>query len=248
MNGTIFDIQELTIHDGPGTRITIFMKGCPLRCLWCHNPEGQSIIPELMFNKNKCTDCHKCEVKGEKLNYHLCPNNALVIKGYQMSVAAVVNLALKNKETLELLQGGITFSGGEPLFQPSFLLQCLKKLKENNIHTAVETSGYCDKEIFKQLLKYCDYIIMDIKLFDDEKHLFYTEKSNKVILENAKQLMESNVAHCFRTPLIKDITATEENLKAIEIFTKYHQWEKIPANPLAAVKYQQLGRSFYLKN
>ncbi len=248
MNGTIFDIQELTVHDGPGTRITIFLKGCPLRCLWCHNPEGQNIQQELMFNKNKCTNCLKCEVDGKKINYHLCPNNALIVKGYQMSVDDIVNLALKNKETLELLEGGITFSGGEPLFQPSFLLQCLKKLKEYNIHTAIETSGYCDKETFKQLLLYCDYIIMDIKLIDDEKHLTYTGKSNKKILENAKILMDSNVAHVFRTPLIKDITDTKENLKAIELFIKGHNWEKIPSNPLAAVKYQQLGRTFYLEN
>lgn len=248
MNGTVFDIQELTVHDGPGTRITIFLKGCPLRCLWCHNPEGQNIQQELMFNKNKCVNCHKCEVDGKKTNYHLCPNNALIVKGYQMSVDDILNLALKNKETLELLEGGITFSGGEPLFQSAFLLQCLKKLKENNIHTAIETSGFCDEKTFKQLLLYCDYIIMDIKLFDDEKHLFYTGKSNKIILENAKQLMKSDVEHVFRTPLIKGITDTKENLKAIETFINGHHWEKIPSNPLAAVKYQQLSRTFYLEN
>lgn len=244
MKGMIFDIQEFTIHDGPGSRITIFMKGCPLRCAWCHNPEGQTIDSELLYKKNQCIHCNAC---GSFKNETLCPTSALTRCGYEIDSNELVQSILKVKDSLELLEGGVTFSGGEPSFQYEFLMDCFVKLKEKGIHTAIETSGYCEPQMFKEMMNICDYIIMDIKLMDDELHKLYTGVSNKIILENAKTLMQSNKDYCFRTPLIKDITDTKDNLNKIQEFIQNSNWEKLPENPYASLKYEQLNREYCLK-
>ena len=128
MRGMIFDIQEFTIHDGPGSRITIFMKGCPLRCTWCHNPEGQNIESELLYKKNQCIHCNACDAFK---NENLCPTNALTRCGYEIDSDELVERILKVKDSLELLDGGVTFSGGEPLLQSEFLIEVMKKLKDD---------------------------------------------------------------------------------------------------------------------
>lgn len=243
MKGIIFDIQEFTIHDGPGSRMTIFMKGCPLRCKWCHNPEGQNIGIETLYKKNQCIHCNACNSFKHVTS---CPTNALTKCGYEISSHELVNKVLKIKESLALLEGGVTFSGGEPFFQYDFLMECLVQLKNEGIHTAIETCGYCETNQFKKIIDICDYIIMDIKLIDDEFHKQYTGVSNKVILENAKVLMQSKKEYCFRTPLIKNITDTKDNLTQIQKFIGNSNWEKIPSNPYASLKYEQLKRKYPL--
>ena len=233
----IFDIQECTFHDGPGGRITIFMKGCPLRCAWCHNPEGLKMVKEMMFKKNKCIHCNACDSFKYPNN---CPTGALTTVGQEISVQELVNKIVKMKDTLEMMEGGITFSGGEPTLQSKELIEILKELQRNKIHTCIETCGYCNQNDFKEIIKYCDYVIMDIKIMNELKHIQYTKQSNKIILENANYLMSHHKNYLFRTPLIENITDTKDNLNEIKEFIKDSPWEKIPSNPLASLKYEQL--------
>lgn len=245
MTGMIFDIQEMTLHDGPGARITFFMKGCPLRCVWCHNPEGQNSFPEKMFKKSRCIECGFCENKKYP---ERCTAGALTWCGKEMSVNEVVDYVLKLKDTLELMEGGVTFSGGEPCAQGEFLIECLKELKNHGIHTAIETCGYCDEDRFQQVIDLCDVIIMDIKLMDEKKHIQMTGVSNQLILKNAQILKNSGKKHIFRTPLIEGITDTKDNLLQIQSFVQDSAWEKIPSNPMASLKYEQLNRKYTLKD
>ena len=161
----IFDIQVCTFHDGPGGRITIFMKGCPLRCMWCHNPEGQNIQQEIMYKKNKCIHCNACDSFQNPLT---CPTNALTTVGQELTTQEIINKVLSLKDTLEMMEGGVTFSGGEPTLQSDKLIECLKQLQKHKIHTCIETCGYCNSNTFKEIIKYCDMVIMDIKLIDEQ--------------------------------------------------------------------------------
>lgn len=233
----IFDIQECTFHDGPGGRITIFMKGCPLRCTWCHNPEGLNSKQEMMYKRNKCIHCNACDNFRFPNN---CPTNALSIVGQEISVQDLVNKIIRMKDTLKMMEGGVTFSGGEPTLQSNELIQILKELKKNHIHTCIETCGYCDTNTFKEIIDLCDFVIMDLKIMNEQKHIKYTNKSNRIILENAKYLMKYHKHYLFRTPLIENITNCEDNLNQIKQFIKNSNWEKIPSNPLATLKYEQL--------
>lgn len=243
MTGMVFDVQELTVHDGPGGRITFFFKGCPLRCIWCHNPEGQSSKQELLFVKDKCIGCKSCLQRGVR-TADFCPTGALKKCGVQLTAEEIVNRAVQLKATLKLLQGGVTFSGGEPCAQPEFLIECLKRLKKEGIHTAIETSGYCLEEQFQRIIELCDFVYMDIKLMDDTLHQTMTGVSNQLILKNAQVLKNSQIPHCFRTPMIPGITDTKENLSAIAAWLKDAPWEKLPYNELAKVKYEQCGRIY----
>lgn len=246
MRGMIFDVQEMTVHDGPGCRITFFLKGCPLACRWCHNPEGQHFYEEIMFVKNRCTHCGSC-VQNGKRNPELCPTGALKICGQQITSEELVQQAVKMKSTLEMMEGGVTFSGGEPCAQPEFLLDCLTQLKKEGIHTAIETSGYCDEIWFRKIIEQCDYVMMDLKLMDDHLHYQMTGVSNQKILKNAEILKNSGLSFCFRTPLIPGITDTEKNLCELALWIGQSPWEKIPYNELASVKYEQLNRTYSLK-
>ena len=250
--GTVFDIREFTVHDGPGGRITFFLKGCPLRCVWCHNPEGQSFEEELMVKHALCTGCGACKQNTKSEAYlrygrdpAACPNGLVSACGERLTPEDVLRRVLPMKEMLALTEGGVTFSGGEPLSQPGFLRETLDLLAENGIHRAIETCGYASSEVFRSLvLARCDYVMMDLKLMDSAKHERYTGALNEQILENARALMKSGVPFEFRTPLIPGITDTEENLAAIEAFVGGAKWEKLPYNELAGAKYPMLGREY----
>ena len=247
--GIVFDIKECSVHDGPGVRTTVFLKGCPLRCVWCHNPEGLSIKPQLMYKKNKCVNCQNCkrpcnheECKVFDRCIHACPVGCLSISGKEYTPESLCEEVLKNKTFFDSTGGGITFSGGEPLMQSAFLLECLDLLSCTG--RAIETSGYAEHEVFKSVVDRCDYVIMDIKIADDETHKKYTGVSNKQIIENAKFLQSSGKEHVFRTPLIPGITDTDENLSAIEKLVGSSPWEKLQYNALAGAKYEMLGMEY----
>lgn len=252
MTGTVFDVREFTVHDGPGGRITFFLKGCPLSCVWCHNPEGQKREPELMVKEALCTHCGLCRKNTESadlLRYgrdvSACPNGLLSVTGVEMTPEDVLSRILPMKEMLRLTEGGVTFSGGEPLLQPAFLRACLELLGEQGIHRAIETCGFASEETFRTLvLDRCDYVMMDLKLMDDAAHRRYTGVSNEGILRNARRLMESGKPFEFRTPLIPGITDTETNLAAIRDFIGDAKWEQLPYNDLAGAKYGMLGREY----
>ena len=169
MTGTIFDIKEMAVHDGPGLRTTVFLKGCPLRCLWCHNPEGLSSKPQLMFKENRCRHCGLCykpcghsECAPFGRCVHICPENCLEITGKQVEAATLADELKKSAEVLGDTFGGFTFSGGEPLFQPEFLLELTEHLKGFSL--CIETSGFAKSEIFKSVIDKLNFVIMDIKI------------------------------------------------------------------------------------
>ena len=251
MIGTIFDIKEMAVHDGPGIRTTVFLKGCPLRCAWCHNPEGLSSKVHLMVKETRCRHCGSCL---KQCDHEICqpfgrcilscPENCLEIAGRQVSAQQLAEELKKSADILGDLFGGFTFSGGEPLAQPDFLKACLKELK--GYHLCIETSGYADPEVFKSVLEYLDYVIMDIKLVDEKMHIKYTCVDNKKILENFNTLKNSGKQFLIRTPMIPGITDTSDNLNAIEKLLDGCVWEKLPYNAAAGAKYKMLNMEYPL--
>ena len=251
MIGTIFDIKEFSIHDGPGGRITVFLKGCPLRCIWCHNPEGLRKEPQLMYKKNLCTSCGRCRVpckhqecKTFNRCIHACANGALGVSGYEISAEELAQKLNKEAELLKNLNGGITISGGEPTLQADFVCELAEKIK--NIHKAIQTSGYTDEETYKMVIDKFDYIMQDIKIVNSITHKLYTGVDNEKILKNIEYLKKSGKNFIFRVPLIPNITDTKENLAEISKITEGFSVEYLPYNTLAAAKYEMLGMEYTL--
>ena len=189
MKGVIFDIKEMAVHDGPGIRTTVFFKGCPLRCKWCHNPEGLSSELQLMFKQARCVKCGRCMTKcghpecqpfGRCI--HMCPQNCLEISGRTVEAKELAEELKENAEILGDSFGGFTFSGGEPLFKPKFLCELINELKGCNL--CIETSAYAPSEVFREVIKRLDYVIMDIKLADTALHKKFTGVGNEAILSN----------------------------------------------------------------
>ena len=230
MNGVIFDIKEMAVHDGPGIRTTVFFKGCPLRCLWCHNPEGLTSKPQLMYKESRCL--------------HACPDNLLSVTGRAVSAEKLAVELKKSAEPLGDNFGGFTFSGGEPLMQPEFLLSLTEELKGFNL--CIETSGYAQLDIFTSVIEKLDFIIMDIKLANTETHKKYTGVGNETILANFEALKKSGRPYLIRTPLIPNITDTKENLSAIKEIIGGSDWEQLPYNTMAGAKYKMLGMEYSL--
>lgn len=247
--GIIFDIKEFAVYDGSGMRTTVFFKGCPLRCKWCHNPEGLSSKPQLMVRENSCKHCGLClkpcnheECKPFKRCIHICPDNLIKIVGEEINSKDLADRLLKNKDIL--LKGGITFSGGEPLMQADFLLETIDYL--NDINIAIETSGYVDSKTFEKVINKVNYVYMDIKLADNDLHKKYTGVSNKLILQNLEILKQSNIPCTIRTPLIPNITDTKENIDAIKKLIGKINYELLPYNEFASIKYNSLGIKYEL--
>ncbi len=251
MEGTIFDIKEFSIHDGPGARITVFLKGCPLRCLWCHNPEGLSVKRQLMHKKNLCTGCGKCmqgceheDCKEFGRCIHVCPNGCLSVTGQVVTAEELAEKLKRNADFFAMTGGGITISGGEPLLQSDFVIELTKKL--GGIHKALQTSGYAAPDVYRRVVEQFDFIMQDIKLADGELHQKYTGVSNADILQNIAYLKNSGKEFVFRVPLIPGITDTESNLKAIAELAGDSPVELLKYNTLAGAKYEMLGKTYGL--
>ena len=249
MNGTIFDIKEMAVHDGPGIRTTVFFKGCPLRCKWCHNPEGLIQKPQVMYKEAKCTNCGSCRIQCDHPEcadiqrcIYMCPQNCLEISGRVVDTLTLSDELKKSAEIMADMFGGFTFSGGEPLAQPDFLFELCNELKD--FHLCIETSGYASNDVFQKMLKHMDFVIMDIKLADSDMHKKYTGCDNQLILENFTLLKKSEKPHIIRTPLIPHITDTEENLSKIQKIIGDSTWEKLPYNQMAGAKYKMLGMDY----
>ena len=248
--GTVFDIKEFALSDGPGIRTTVFLKGCPLRCAWCHNPEGLSCEPELYRATAACTDCGLCRrpcTHPDCAPYgrclHACPRGLLRVSGRVWESAALAAHLLRGRD-LFLDGGGITLSGGEPLLQPDFAKELLCHLRAGGVHTAIETSGYADPATFLAVVREADLVLMDLKLADPCLHRRYTGVDNRRILENAAALRASGIPHVFRIPLIPAITDTKENLAALAAVAKDSPVELLSYNRLAPAKYAGVGRTY----
>ena len=189
MIGRVFSIEEFSVYDGPGIRTTVFFKGCPLRCGWCHSPEGQSFEKEVLKSPNGCINCKCCEkvceyypncILCEKC-LKVCPRNLIRVSGTDYSVKELANLLRKNFKILNMNDGGLTFSGGEPLSQGKFILELIKEVK-GETHLAIQTSGYGESKLFKEIIDNLDLVLFDMKIMDNEIALDYEGINNKLIL------------------------------------------------------------------
>lgn len=224
MSGTIFDIQEFAVNDGPGIRMTVFLKGCPLRCKWCHNPEGMSAEPQM----NRAT--------GRMV-------------GREWSVEELVGKLISFKDVFDLSGGGVTFSGGEATAQGEFLIAVAKELRARGVHVNLDTCGQCATEVFRRVLENVDLVYYDLKCMDSALHEKMTGMANELILTNAKVLAESNVSYHIRVPMTPGVGATEENRRATEAFVAQlpRQPEAIdwlPFNEMAGAKYANYGMEY----
>lgn len=252
MRGIIFDIKEFAVHDGGGVRTTVFLKGCPMRCLWCHNPEGQHPYPELM-EASGCTHCGKCRFPCSHPDcapfhrcLHACPKGLLRIAGETVEAQSLAEKLAQDKPLYDMSGGGVTLSGGEVLAQPEFAAELLEILGKYKIHRAIETAGYAPQTVFQAVASRCDFVYCDLKLADDTLHRQYTGVSNAPILQNIAWLRNAGIPYRLRTPLIPGYTDTEENLSAIRAMTRPGEVEYLAYNRMAGAKYRQLGRLYPL--
>ena len=225
LKGRIFEIKKFAVHDGDGIRTTLFLKGCPLKCVWCHNPEGIGFGPQLAYLPNKCIGCGRCvevcpqgahEMSPEGHVFHrercigcgkceeVCLGSALLYYGKEVTVEEVLPLLLEDRDFYESSDGGVTLSGGECLMQADFCAALLKALKENGIHTAVDTCGFVSREALQKVMPYTDIFLYDMKSFDREVHHNCTGQFNDLILENLKYLDDCGKATEVRIPYVPE--------------------------------------------
>ena len=267
--GIIFSIKRYSIHDGPGIRTTIFFKGCPITCLWCHNPEGISPGYELCFWGDQCLDCGSCikacpedaVIRKEGMIsmddllcrrcgacVQACPTGAMEIIGEEMSVSGVMQEIEKDTIFYDESGGGATFSGGEPLLQPEFLISLLRDCKAKGIHTAVDTCGFVETDILVRVSRFVDLFLYDIKVMDEEKHKKVTGVSNQRILSNLKELSHIGAMITVRIPVIPGFNDDDENMKRtgqfISSLKNIKQVDLLPFHSLCIDKYSRLGKNF----
>lgn len=270
--GVVFNLQKFSIEDGPGIRTTVFLKGCPLRCAWCHNPEGLRAAPDLVWYAARCVgvrDClAACPVGALALTpagmqvdrarcttcgacVEACPAAALELLGRRWEPAALVAELLKDRVFYESSGGGVTFSGGEPLLQADFLAEVLPLCRAAGLHVAVETCGAVAWERYERVLSWVDLVLLDLKLLDRERHRAATGQSNDLILANARRLAASGVPLWIRTPVIPGYTADLENIRAIGCFIQealptVARWDLLAYTHLGGPKYERLALPYAL--
>ena len=271
--GLIFNLQQFSTEDGPGIRTSVFLKGCPLRCPWCHNPEGLSPEPALMWydvrcigakdclkvcpekalnlmpggmqiDRGRCTLCGKCD--------KVCPSGAIEIIGRSYTPEELIGELLKDRVFYETSGGGITFSGGEPMMQTDFLSQILPRCREAGIHVALDTSGAVSWERYKQVLPLVDLVLFDLKLMDSKRHQSATGLPNEIILENARRISQENKPMWIRTPVIPGYTSDPENIRAIGGFIRgvlpaVQRWDLLAYTNLGQPKYHRLDLEYLLE-
>lgn len=273
VTGRIFNIQRFSIHDGPGIRTTIFLKGCNLACEWCHNPESRKAAQEIQFFPQKCVLCMACMEASPRVHYigregeHVfdrealaqggpdatsdgvdeCLYDALVHVAKFAKVSEVVETAMKDADYYRNSGGGVTFSGGEPLLQKEFVREVATELKARGVHTALDTAAHVEWAELEFVLPCIDLVLLDLKVMDAAIHRRYTGVTNERILSNARRLAESDVDLIVRIPVIPTVNATEENMRETAEFVKDFprlRWvELLPYHDMGVDKHASLGRS-----
>ncbi|MBN2238781.1 MAG: glycyl-radical enzyme activating protein [Dehalococcoidales bacterium] len=264
--GIVFNIQHYSIHDGPGIRTSVFLKGCFLRCIWCQNPESQSVKPELYFFEERCTGCGRCVAvcpvhavqvsegtsstdrticNGSGKCALVCPNDARSIMGEEMTANEVFQRVKGDELFYKRSNGGVTLTGGEPLFQADFSREILSLCRQSGIHTAIETCGFVDWEIFNEVLRYTDLVLFDLKQMNSEKHREYTGVPNELILENVRKIV-----HDLKIPVrarIPVIPGYNDSKRDIHDFARFISGELDISVPVHFLAYHRLGESKYAR-
>ena len=259
--GVVFNIQKFSVNDGPGIRTVVFFKGCPLRCQWCSNPESQSTKVQILWDTKKCVHCLHCidtckqnAVKEVNNEIHIdckacigcleceqeCPQNALKHEGDTKTVQQVLNIVKQDEVFYEESGGGITLSGGELLMQSEFACELLKACKEENIHTACETTGFASPEVFLKVIENIDYVLFDMKHWDTQKHKEYTGVENTLIKENIKQAIASGKTVLPRIPVIPGFN---DSLHDAEMFSQ--QFKELGIQRVQLLPFHQFGENKY---
>jgi pyruvate formate lyase activating enzyme len=267
--GMVFDIDSFAVHDGPGIRMAVFLKGCPLACRWCHSPESRSAAPELAFAGGRCELCGSCVAACPRGVHRLegtehlldrgrcrgcgrcvetCAHGALTMKGRRTTAGEIVRRAIRLEPFFAHSGGGVTLSGGEVTAQPRFAAAVLRGCREHGIHTCIETAGCCSWDVLSGLLEHTDLVLYDLKLVDDEAHRRWVGASNRKILANAARLAGRNVQ--VRVPLIPGITDTDENLRGVFAFLREAGLPSVallPYNASAGAKYEWIGAPYTIE-
>ena len=258
MNGMILDLEHFAVHDGPGIRLVVFLKGCPLHCLWCHTPESQRREAEITFHKSRCIGCGSCRRLFDELPLKnvadasqieralRCPAKALEVFGKNVSAEWIVAEAMKEKAFFDESGGGLTISGGEPLFQPEFTLEVLRLAHAKGIRCCIETCGFAQYEKLRACLPYTEQFLFDYKATGNELHQKLTGVNQTLILDNLRRLNADGARIILRCPLIPNINDADEHLLAIASLAEDMEHVEAvhvePYNPLAIGKYEMLGR------
>lgn len=272
-NNLVFDIKRFAINDGPGIRMAIFFKGCPLSCTWCHNPESMSPSIQKLYSKSKCIGALKCiEIcpnnaleltkNGIVTNFEncnlcgkcveVCPTKAMEFSGFKKSVDELIIEIEKDRLFFEQSGGGVTFSGGEPMLHTDFLLKILKECEIRGIHRVIDTSAHCSVSSLLKVAKHTNLFLIDLKIMNSVKHQLYTGVTNQKILKNITELAKTDVEIIFRLPLIKGVNLNDENIIATAIFMNSLQGNRnkinlLPFHNTATIKHEKLGKSISLK-
>ena len=268
----IFNIQRFSTADGPGIRTTVFLKGCPLNCAWCHNPEGQRSTPELVWHDLRCMGARECvrvcpkdaltlthegiRINREKCDVcgvcvQACPTAAVEVIGRHWPAKELMEELLKDEVFYETSGGGITFSGGEPMMQVDFLCEVLPQCCQERLHVALDTCGAVSWESFERVLPWVNLVLYDLKIMDEKRHRAATGVGNELILENARRLADRRVPMWIRTPLIPGFTNDHENISAIARFIHeelpaVQRWDLLAYTNLGKPKYERLDRKYLL--
>ena len=272
--GMIFNVQRYSTEDGPGIRTTVFMKGCPLKCIWCQNPEGLSKEPELMWYQTRCVaalecvkvcqegalkltedgmriDRKKCTGCGECVK--ACPAGALELIGKTYNAEELLDEVLRDKAFYDKSNGGVTFGGGEPMLQVDFLEHVLPKLKETNTHVAIDTCGAVPWKYFERIIDYVDLFLFDLKLLDEEKFREYTGGNIHLVTDNAREISSHKIPMWVRTPIIPGYTDDGENIEGISQFINRNlastqRYDLLSFNNMCKPKYERLDMNWELKH
>jgi len=260
-SGLVFNVQRFSLQDGPGLRSTVFMKGCPLACAWCHNPESRAPQTEFIRMQHRCMACGICSDEEladplvqhrDEVDVEVCPTGALQAVGQELGSAELVHLLLRDRIFFDESGGGVTFSGGEPLLQAPFVIETMRLLRAEGVHTALDTCGFVGWQDLAEAASHACLVLYDLKLMDETRHKAATGVSNTTILQNLKGLSEIHSNIWIRIPIIPDINGDRANLEAtagfLEPLRGIQQVDLLPYHPIGESKAARVGITNHLQD